>query len=155
MNNLGYGEKRQGSGKLAGKAMLRVLGRGLLLKCPGCGTTPLFDGFFSMRLGCTNCSFRFEREQGYFVGAIYINYAVTIVIAMAGFFLLDYFTNLSLRWQMVLWISFAVFFPLLFFRHSRSLWLAIDCLFSPPEARQKSAKVEPISEARKRRKRRD
>ncbi len=151
MNNSGY-ENGRSSAKMASKRILRVLGRGLLLKCPGCGKTPLFYGFFSMRSECSHCSLKFEREQGYFVGAIYINYAVTIAIAMAGFFLLDYFTNLPLPWQMGLWIAFAILFPLLFFRYSRGLWLAIDCLFNPPEARQKSGKVEPISEARKRRK---
>ncbi len=105
-----------------------------------------------MRSDCPHCSLRFEREQGYFVGAIYINYALTIAIAMAGFFVLDYFTNLSLPWQMSIWIAFAILFPLIFFRYSRGLWLAIDCLFNPPEARQKSGKIEPISEARKARK---
>lgn len=133
------------------KRIVRVLGRALLLKCPGCGTTPLFYRFFSMHSQCSHCSLRFEREQGYFVGAIYINYAVTIAIVIAGFFLLDYFTNFPLPWQMGSWITFAVLFPLLFFRHSRSLWLAIDCLFNPPETRQKPGKVASISETRKRR----
>ena len=73
----------------------------------------------------------FEREQGYFVGAIYVNYAATVVIAIAGFLLLDAYTDLSLTAQIVLWSIFCIAFPLFFFRYSRSLWLSIEYLFNP------------------------
>jgi hypothetical protein len=33
--------------------------------------------------------------------------------------------------QLALWVPFAVIFPLLFFHHSRSLWLALDHFFNP------------------------
>ncbi len=143
------------AGGMERKGLGRTLIRSLLLKCPRCGRGSLFEGFFSMRSNCPACSLEFEREQGYFVGAIYINYAATIIIALPGFLLLDTFTNIPMIWQMGLWISFAVLFPLLFFRHSRSLWLALDSLFNPPERRQRSGKIKSISEARKRRDRSD
>jgi uncharacterized protein (DUF983 family) len=82
---------------------------------------------------CSHCALTFEREQGYFVGAIYINYAATTVIAIAGFLTLDYFAHLSLPPQLLLWGSFAILFPLFFFRYSRSLWLSLDYLFNPAE----------------------
>src|SRR5436190_295853 len=37
----------------------------------------LFTGWFTMRPECALCGMRFERAQGYWVGAIYVNYAVT------------------------------------------------------------------------------
>jgi len=80
---------------------------------------------------CLSCDLRFEREQGYFVGAIYINYAVTVVIAIAGYFAFDHVIGLSLAPQLILWGSFAVWFPLVFFRYSRSLWLSLDYIFNP------------------------
>lgn len=79
---------------------------------------------------CPSCLLSFEPEQGYFVGAIYINYAATTLIAIAGFLFLDYVTSISLFWQLVLWGLFAIVFPLCFFRHARSLWLSIDYLFT-------------------------
>jgi len=82
---------------------------------------------------CENCALKFEREQGYFVGAIYINYAATIAIAVPGFFLLDAFTDISINQQLAIWVPFAVIFPLIFFHHSRSLWLVLDHFFNPPE----------------------
>ena len=84
---------------------------------------------------CVNCHLRFEREQGYFVGAIYINYAVTALIMIAGFFWLDYLIKPPLAWQLILWGVFGVAFPLFFFRYSRSLWLAVDYIFNPEDRR--------------------
>jgi uncharacterized protein (DUF983 family) len=86
-----------------------------------------------MHSECSNCRLKYEREQGYFVGAIYINYGATVVIAMSGFFVLDYLYSISLAWQLALWVSFCVLFPLLFFRHSRSFWLCMDHFFNPTE----------------------
>jgi uncharacterized protein (DUF983 family) len=109
----------------------QIIVRGLSLRCPRCGAAPLFKGLFAMYQECLSCDLRFEREQGYFVGAIYINYAVTAVIAIAGYFALDHFLGLSPTVQLILWGSFAVWFPLFFFRYSRSLWLSLDYVFNP------------------------
>ena len=84
-----------------------------------------------MRLHCNDCHLKFEREQGYFVGAIYINYAATVLIAVPGFFILDALTNITINQQLAIWTPFTVVFPLLFFHHSRSLWLVLDHWFNP------------------------
>lgn len=114
-------------------SIFRLLRTGLLLRCPRCGGGRLFDGFFRMFPECDLCHLRFEREQGFFVGAIYINYAVTVLIVMPGFFLLDHYTSLTMPQQILLWSAFAGIFPLLFFRHSRSLWLSAAYFFDPDE----------------------
>ena len=80
---------------------------------------------------CAQCGLKFEREQGYFVGAIYINYAATVAIAVPGFFLLDASTSMNINQQLAIWLPFAVIFPLIFFHHSRSLWLILDHFFNP------------------------
>ena len=108
-----------------------LLFNGMRLKCPRCGLGALYERPFRMRLACTHCDLRFEREQGYFVGAIYINYAATVLIAVPGFFLLDLFTGITINQQLALWIPFTVIFPLLFFHHSRSLWLVLDHWLNP------------------------
>ena len=106
----------------------------LKLKCPRCGNGEMFDGLFRMRAECSYCRLKFEREQGFFVGAIYVNYAATVVIAMGGFLLLDRY-GLTLTEQFIVWGVFVLAFPLLFFRHSRSLWLAVAYLFDPGDER--------------------
>jgi uncharacterized protein (DUF983 family) len=108
-----------------------MLAHGLRLRCPRCGAGRLYGKPFRMHANCSYCGLKFEREQGYFIGAIYINYAATIAIAVPGFFLLDAFTHVTVDQQLAFWIPFAVVFPLLFFHHSRSLWLVFDHFFNP------------------------
>jgi uncharacterized protein (DUF983 family) len=112
---------------------LRILRAGVTLKCPRCRAGKLFSGFFRMRPLCSLCGLKFEREQGFFVGAIYVNYAVTVLTALPGFFLLDYYAGFSLRQQLILWGAFATVFPIVFFRHSRSLWLSVAYMFDPDD----------------------
>ena len=104
---------------------------GLRLRCPRCAGSRLFEGWFEMRAVCTTCHLRFEREPGYFVGAIYINYGVTVVLALTGFQVLDLLVEPTLTQQLVLWIAFAAVFPLFFYRYSKSLWLSMDCWVNP------------------------
>ena len=112
---------------------LRLLRWGLCLRCPRCGTRSLFRTWFTMHTHCFACQLRFEREQGYFLGAMYINYGVTVVLALIGSFALEWWTTVSLAQQLGLWIGFGSLFPVLFFRHSRGLWLACDYIFDPVE----------------------
>jgi uncharacterized protein (DUF983 family) len=91
----------------------------------------VFEGLFRMRATCPVCQLRFEREPGYFIGAIYINYALTVSIALAGYFILDAWLGLSVRAQLWLWSAFVVLFPLWAFRYSKALWLSVDHLVDP------------------------
>jgi ABC-2 type transport system ATP-binding protein len=93
----------------------------------------MFHGLFRMALECPVCGLKFEREQGYFLGAIYINYAATVLCMLVGFFVLDYFVHLALDYQIIVWCSFGVVFPMVFYRYSKSLWLCLDYIFSPAE----------------------
>jgi uncharacterized protein (DUF983 family) len=103
----------------------RTVGRGLRLRCPVCGQGRLFKSFFTMETNCPSCGLDLRREQGYYVGAMYINYGVTaavmlgvgIPMAMRGFSLPQ------ISWPLG---AFAVAFPIVFFRWSKGLWLGID-----------------------------
>ena len=109
----------------------RTVWNGLRLRCPRCGRDPLFRGLFRMNGDCSSCGLHYEREAGYFIGAIYLNYAATTLIAIGGFFLVDHFVAMTMYEEIAVWAVFATAFPLLFFRYSRSLWLALDHVFSP------------------------
>jgi len=102
-----------------------MLLRGVRLRCPRCGQGRLFSGFFTMRERCPQCGYVFEQEQGYFIGAIYINYAATVALGLPGFLALHAYTDMSLTRQLVVWLGFAGLFPVWFFRYSRSLWLSL------------------------------
>ncbi|HET9549147.1 MAG TPA: DUF983 domain-containing protein, partial [Candidatus Binatia bacterium] len=59
--------------------MLRL---GIRLRCPRCGVGRLYAKPFRMLSHCPHCALKYEREQGYFIGAMYINYAATVAIAV-------------------------------------------------------------------------
>jgi len=111
--------------------VIRAERRALRLRCPRCGRAPLFRGWFTMNLVCAVCDLTFERAQGYWVGAIYVNYGVTVTIAVAGGFLLWTRAGVDPVGQLALWIPFVVAFPLWFFRYSRSLWLGLEYGLNP------------------------
>ena len=111
--------------------VLRAERRALALRCPRCGRAPLFRGWFTMNTVCAVCYLKFERAQGYWVGAIYVNYAATTLIAVGGFFLLRELIDLGTAGQLALWVPFVIVFPLWFFRYSRSLWLGLEYGLNP------------------------
>ena len=59
--------------------------RSLLLRCPVCGQGKLFRGWFAMHERCERCGVKFEREPGFFLGSIYVNYGLTAVLALQVF----------------------------------------------------------------------
>ena len=111
----------------------QVLVDGLRLKCPKCRRGDMFANLFKMNLDCSNCGFKFEREPGYFVGAMYINYGATVFIAFGGYFALDFLTPIPFLHNFTLWIVFSGLFPAFFFRYSRSLWLSFDYMVNPSQ----------------------
>jgi uncharacterized protein (DUF983 family) len=82
-----------------------------------------------MANACALCGLMYERAQGYWVGAIYVNYAATTVIAVSGFLLT--WRDVSIAVELTVWGVFVVLFPLWFFRYSRSLWLGLEFLLNP------------------------
>jgi len=93
---------------------------------------------------CPVCGLVFERETGYFIGAIYINYGLTVGLALAGYFVLEAWLAPSPAWQAAGWGLFAVLFPLWSFRYSKALWLALDHLVDPGEATGDSDPKGPV-----------
>jgi uncharacterized protein (DUF983 family) len=103
-----------------------LLGRALWLRCPLCGVGKLFRGWLTMHPHCPHCGVKFEREPGFFLGSIYINYGLTavIVLAVSMWLLMNQLvTELPLAIGAV---SFTVLFPILLFPWARSLWLGFD-----------------------------
>jgi len=104
-----------------------TLWRSLKLQCPVCGEASIVQRPFNLKHRCTACGVIFKREEGFFVGAIMANVVATEVLV-----LLTYFACLlvDLNDQAMLTSLFAigVAFPIAFYHHSWSLWLAMDHL---------------------------
>jgi uncharacterized protein (DUF983 family) len=106
--------------------LLKTLARGLRLRCPVCGESNVFRAPFQVRHDCPACGALFQREAGFFVGAIMVNVVATEGAVMLAFGLC--LLTLGGGGTLTLPILFAValLFPVLFYHHAWSLWLAGD-----------------------------
>ena len=100
--------------------------RGLSLRCPRCGGGRLFRGFFRMHDACSSCGLTFRREPGFYLGSIYINYGITVIVTGLLYAALALGLGLSQRTALGICLAVAVLFPLAFFRHARAFLLAMD-----------------------------
>jgi uncharacterized protein (DUF983 family) len=110
------------------RSIVKTIGRALTLRCPACGNSSIIQKPFHIKHHCEHCHALFKREEGFFVGAILMNVVVTeFIILVVCFFAL---LLLGADYEDVLKVLFvvAVLFPVLFFHHSWSLWLAFDYL---------------------------
>lgn len=94
-----------------------------------------------MHTRCARCHLTFEREPGYFIGAMYVNYALTAAVVVAGHLTLDALVPLPLGIHLALWGLVAIALPLALFRHARGLWLALDLFFDPSEEKPRIGPV--------------
>jgi uncharacterized protein (DUF983 family) len=113
----------------------RILARSMKLRCPACGEGELYQTLFRMNKQCPFCEFVYQREQGYFVGAIYVN-----VIVTESLIFFTYLASLLLLPASSGTIYTALFvmaltIPVIFYRHARSLWLGFDYFVDPPDKR--------------------
>ena len=86
-----------------------------------------------MRRQCDWCGLTYEREPGFFLGSIYVNYGLTALLVTIGYFSLFWLKLVPRQWLLVSLTAFCILFPLWFFRYARSLWLALDQYWDPQE----------------------
>jgi len=105
---------------------LAAFARAALLRCPACGSGPLFRGWFHMHEACRACGASFRREPGFYLGSIYINYGATVIVTGALYALLVLIGKTSHETALAACMAVAVAFPVFFFRYARSVLLALD-----------------------------
>jgi hypothetical protein len=88
-----------------------------------------------MRDVCPGCGLRFEREPGYWVGAVTINTTVTF-----GFFVTLFVTLTMLNWPDPPWVMIMavtvaanLLLPVFFHPVSRTIWAAMEISWHPLE----------------------
>src|SRR5262245_11612656 len=110
-----------------------LLGRALRLRCPLCGQGQLFRRWLWMNECCPHCGVKFEREPGFFLGSIYINYGLTALIIAVAYPLLLFVWSVPERPLLFGAVAFTVLVPILIFPWARSLWLGFDQWHDPRE----------------------
>jgi uncharacterized protein (DUF983 family) len=99
-------------------------------RCPRCGQGRVFGGLVRMNRTCPVCGIAFEREPGYFLGAMYFSYGLAVAAATPVVI-----AGLALDWSYpfigtVAGIELVLLAPFLF-RYSRVLWMFMDQHFDP------------------------
>ncbi|WP_337040974.1 DUF983 domain-containing protein [Emticicia sp. 17c] len=105
----------------------------LKMKCPRCHEGDIFETknpfvlgkMTAMHKNCPECNLKYEKEVGFFYGAMYVSYAFNIaffVITTVAYYV--YFET-RVDWRIYIWTYLLITFILfpVFYRLSRSLWL--------------------------------
>jgi uncharacterized protein (DUF983 family) len=100
--------------------------RSLRLQCPACGRASIVARPFNLKHRCDNCGVIFKREEGFFVGAIMANVVTTEFVIVAIYLACITLTNIHERVMLTILFVVGVSFPLIFYHHAWSLWLALD-----------------------------
>ncbi len=79
-----------------------------------------------MKDACDSCGYGLDREPGFYLGSIYVNYGLTalLLVAICGPIVLLTDTSYTLITPLAL--LFCVAFPTWFHRYARSIWLGFD-----------------------------
>lgn len=110
-----------------------LLARSLRQRCPVCGQGKIFAGVFKTYERCPTCSFVYEREPGYYTGAIALNLIVTELLLTAVAVPAAVSQAVSLPDFVVLAITLPILFPLLLYRPTKSLWMGLDHFLHPTD----------------------
>lgn len=111
----------------------QIIARGLANRCPNCGGHRLFkDGkLFELNDSCPDCGLRFEKDEGFFLGAMSLNYGVTLVVYLLPVLVLWLYKTISDKVAIGLAIGGALIVPMLLYRSSRSWQLMLYYSFLP------------------------
>lgn len=110
-----------------------IVSRGLGNRCPNCGGRRLFKQgtLFELNGECPDCRLRFEKDEGFFLGAMSLNYGVTLVGYLLPVLVLWYLGVLGGRLAVGLAIGGSLLVPMLLYRSSRSWQLMLYYSFFP------------------------
>jgi hypothetical protein len=88
----------------------------------------------AMNAACPHCGLVFEREEGYFIGAMYFSYALAVAL-LGTFYLVAYLLLPDWNSSLVALVALLPFLPLVpaVFRYSRVLWIYFDRFLWPGE----------------------
>jgi hypothetical protein len=89
---------------------------------------------------------RFEREPGYWVGAVIINTTVTFATFIGVFLLLVALTLPDVPWGVVMGVTISAnaLIPFIFYPISKTVWLALELSWHPLEAGEINAAADRV-----------
>lgn len=101
-------------------------------ECPHCHEGKVFNeksiffkfGFPKMNATCSHCHFKFEKEPGYFFGAMYLNYGLTVAEGITTYLIAHQFFIERFDLRIIPIIGFVIILMASFnIRLSRLIWI--------------------------------
>jgi uncharacterized protein (DUF983 family) len=110
---------------------LRMVWWGATRRCPRCGHGHLFHRWFTIVERCPSCGLRFEREEGYWAGALAINIGVTAAVFVVVFVVGLAFTipDVPVVELLTVLVPLMIVVPIAYYPFSKTLWMAVDRAF--------------------------
>jgi uncharacterized protein (DUF983 family) len=109
----------------------KILWWGFTKRCPRCGAGKLFRRYFELVPDCPRCGLHFEREAGYFAGALAIN-----IMVAGGLFAVVFVALLAATIPTVpvvellaVLVPIVVLVPIIYYPFSKTVWMAVDRAF--------------------------
>jgi|SRR5690554_45338 len=98
--------------------------------CPKCGKTQVFKSkgnpiIFKMPVmhkRCTNCNYSFHRETGFYFGAMYMSYALTVA-EMVAVFAIGLLLGIGFMNMFIIVVVVVLLLSTFNYRVSRLMWL--------------------------------
>jgi uncharacterized protein (DUF983 family) len=109
----------------------QMMARGFARRCARCGSGKLFRGWMKMVPDCPRCGLHFERESGYFAGALAINMICVgglIVLTLAAVMIAT-IPDIPVVPLIAVLATIAILGPIVWFPFSKTIWVAIDRAF--------------------------
>lgn len=113
--------------------ILRRIGATLLMRCPRCLRGPVYRGFMRMHPACPRCGYHFEREEGYFYGAMYASWFFMMATVLPVMVVLLVVSRDPWLITGVLSLQVLLQAPVAYM-YSRVIWMHIDLHFDPAGA---------------------
>lgn len=120
--------------ELSPSRALRLLGRGLRLRCPHCGEGRLRETWLKPKFKCPVCGLRTDRgEEDFFNGGMMWNLVFSEGALLAVGLLVGILTWPEVPWTLMQWVGIALMavVPFLFYPVSLGFWLANDIWIRP------------------------
>jgi uncharacterized protein (DUF983 family) len=99
-------------------------------KCPQCHKGDVFKykhpfrkGFDAMYTHCSHCNLKYEKEPGFFYGAMYVSYALMVAVFVTLWVLNSWFFNLGSTGFILLVTTAIITMATIVYRASRLVWL--------------------------------
>jgi uncharacterized protein (DUF983 family) len=102
----------------------------LRFRCPRCCKGAVWRAPFRMHERCPVCELVYEREPGYFTGAMYASYFLGIFLTLPVWMWM-LFAGAELVPILVVAFLLVIALTPVSFHYSRVIWMHIDCYFNP------------------------